>query len=76
MPHDRFYVDASLEDRVTLEGQEFYHLMRVMRKKVGDPIELVNGRHKLAEGTIYSLSKWEATITIIKPLPNSHSSPL
>lgn len=64
MPHDRFYTPASLENTVILEGQEFHHLTRVMRKQVGDTIELVNGQHMLAEGTIYSLSKWEATITI------------
>lgn len=64
MPHDRFYLDGPLEGRVSLEGEEAHHLVRVMRKKAGDPVELVNGRHTLAQGKVFSLSKWDVSIDI------------
>lgn len=64
MPHDRFYIDAPLEYKVTLDGEEFQHLSRVMRKKEGDTIELINGKHILALGTITHIGKKEGTISI------------
>lgn len=57
MPHDRFFIDASLEGTLTLEGEEFLHLSRVMRKKEGDTVELVNGKHTLALAKITQLEK-------------------
>ncbi|MCB1107361.1 MAG: 16S rRNA (uracil(1498)-N(3))-methyltransferase [Chlamydiia bacterium] len=64
MPHDRFFLDALLDKDVSLTGDELYHLSRVMRKKEGDRVELVNGKGMLAEGVISSLSKGEAKIHI------------
>ncbi|MCB1080600.1 MAG: 16S rRNA (uracil(1498)-N(3))-methyltransferase [Chlamydiia bacterium] len=66
MPHDRFYIDAPLKDRVSLQGEELHHLHRVMRKKAGDTLELVNGKKGLALGKIFSVSKWEAQIDILQ----------
>ncbi|NGX51482.1 MAG: Ribosomal RNA small subunit methyltransferase E [Chlamydiae bacterium] len=66
MPHDRFYIDTPLSGEVTLEGEEFRHLNRVMRKKGGDSIELVNGRGVLALGKILTTTRRDATIEIIK----------
>lgn len=65
MPHDRFYIDAPLEKECTLEGDEFQHLSRVMRKKEGDEVELVNGRHELALARIESLEKRSVHLTIL-----------
>ncbi|WP_194847533.1 RsmE family RNA methyltransferase [Candidatus Neptunochlamydia vexilliferae] len=64
MPHDRFYINAPLEKKVLLTGEEFSHLTRVMRKKEGDTIELVNGKNVLATSTIETITKKEAHITI------------
>ncbi len=66
MPHDRFYIDASLEGSLSLEGDEFYHLSRVMRKRASDAIELVNGRHQLALATIDAIHKSSAELSILK----------
>jgi len=66
VPHDRYYLDAPLTNQITLDGDEFHHLTRVMRKKAGDPIELVNGRGALAQGKILNIAKREATIAINK----------
>ncbi|MCB1110114.1 MAG: 16S rRNA (uracil(1498)-N(3))-methyltransferase [Chlamydiia bacterium] len=64
MPHDRFYVDALLEEEVTLNGEEFHHLSRVMRKAVGDVVELVNGKGTLATATLTHLSKDKGILSV------------
>lgn len=65
MPHDRFYIDAPLVNTLSLEGEEFHHLSRVMRKQEGEEIELVNGRHRLALARIESLQKSHAKLLIL-----------
>ena len=66
MPHDRFYIDTPLKNRVCLQGDELHHLFRVMRKKPGDVVELVNGRGDLAEGVVFNVSREKAEIDIVK----------
>lgn len=66
MPHDRFFIDGPLSAVATLEGEEFHHLTRVMRKKEGERLELINGKHLLATGTISHLDKKSALITLKK----------
>jgi 16S rRNA (uracil1498-N3)-methyltransferase len=59
MPHSRFFIDSALnvDDVVLLEGDEAHHLQRVMRKKVGDQVELVNGCNQLALCKILAFEK-------------------
>ncbi len=66
MPHERFFVDAPLlpNTSTVIDGQELHHLVSVMRLKVGDCVELVNGKDVLAEGTITALKKDRAQIHI------------
>ena len=64
MPNDRFYIDSKLEDSLFLEGEEFHHLSRVMRKSVGDAIELVNGRNSLAQAKITEITKKGASMEV------------
>ena len=67
MPHDRFYINAPLQEEVlSLEGDEFHHLSRVMRKRVGERVELINGRHLIALATIDALEKSSAQLTVLK----------
>ncbi len=66
MPHDRFYIDVPLKGEVFLDGEEFHHLSRVMRKKEGDVVELLNGKNTLALATLSSISKREASLTVIR----------
>ena len=72
MPHDRFYIDAPLVNTLSLEGEEFHHLSRVMRKQEGEEIELVNGRHRLALARIESLQKSHAKLLILNVEEKSH----
>lgn len=65
MPAERFFVDAPLQDRVIISGLEFHHLAHVMRLKVGEQVELVNGKGDLASGTVLSLSKKEAIVEVL-----------
>ncbi|MGE3954159.1 MAG: 16S rRNA (uracil(1498)-N(3))-methyltransferase [Parachlamydiales bacterium] len=53
MPHDRFYVQGPLRPhtRVELGGEEAHHL-RVMRKRQGDTVELINGQGALAKASV------------------------
>ncbi len=66
MPHNRYFVDQPFQSQVsvTLSGDEFHHLARVTRGKVGDFAELVNGRGQLAEATVSRLNKHEAELQI------------
>lgn len=66
MPHERFFIDQPLEadQRVFLKEQEFHHLTRVMRARVGTQIELVNGMNQLAEATLADIGKHEAALNV------------
>lgn len=65
MPSERFYVDTPLKtSEITIEGEEFHHLVRVMRAQVGDAVELINGRRELAQATLQTLGKKEAVLKI------------
>ncbi|NRA90938.1 MAG: 16S rRNA (uracil(1498)-N(3))-methyltransferase [Simkaniaceae bacterium] len=66
MPNDRFYIDTQLEGTLSLEGEEFNHLSRVMRKKVGDFIELVNGMDASAKAKVLEISKKEALLEVME----------
>ncbi len=76
MPAERYFIDGALDNtRIVLEGQEHHHLVHVMRAKLGDRIELINGKGTLAEGVVEELSKKTARVEIhsihheIPPLP-------
>ncbi len=73
MPAERFYVNADLSGIVTIEGPEHHHLAHVMRVRIGDEIEVVNGRGAIAEAKVTAISKQTASLTILSasqtPLP-------
>jgi 16S rRNA (uracil1498-N3)-methyltransferase len=75
MPTERFYADSPFSESVTLTGEEFHHLARVMRGKVGDSIELVNGKGVLAKGVIGTLLPDAAVINIVSSSPDSKKRP-
>lgn len=64
MPHERFFTDQPLEKHVSLEEAEFHHLCRVMRARVGDEIELVNGKNALANAKITAIGKRHVELEI------------
>jgi 16S rRNA (uracil1498-N3)-methyltransferase len=66
MPADRFYHPHPLQvgNTLSLEAQENTHLVRVMRKSLGDTIEIVNGQGALAIARLIDLHKGTATLQI------------
>jgi 16S rRNA (uracil1498-N3)-methyltransferase len=73
MPADRFFVATSLENNLLLEGEEFHHLAKVMRIRLGETIEIVNGQGEFAEAEVISLNKKNCELKILShkkvPLP-------
>ena len=75
MPIDRYYapVDLAVGQQLSIQDQEFHHLVHVTRNQCGDTIEIVNGRGALANATIQTIKKKEAILTIdsviVKPAP-------
>lgn len=66
MPAERYFIDESLakHEKQILRGAEFHHLSRVMRTKVGEHVELVNGRGELASASVEAIAKDQATLSI------------
>ena len=66
MPANRFFLKEPLSqgEEKELFGEEFFHVTQVMRKGKGNKIELVNGENILATGTVTTLLKKSAKITI------------
>ncbi len=65
MPENRFYFPTpfQLQQTLTLSGDEHKHL-RVMRKREGDTVEVVNGQHQLAICTITHTDRSLSTLTV------------
>ena len=72
MPSERFYINADLQEgkTVALTDLELHHLAHVMRIRINEEVELVNGRGSLATARLTSLSKKEA---LLEPLTVSHT---
>lgn len=73
MPHDRFYISHPLlkGDRLSLEGEEFNHVTRVMRARTGDRLECLNGQGRLATVEVGAIHKKEAELSVLE----SHFTP-
>jgi len=65
MPQNRFFNENPFKKglSITLEQDELKHL-RVMRKDIGDTIELINGQNQLATAEITSLNKSSAELIL------------
>src|SRR3989304_6008647 len=66
MPANRFFVEdpLKLNQELFLEGDEFHHLARVMRGRVGESLELINGKGSLVYGRIEALEKTRARLLV------------
>jgi 16S rRNA (uracil1498-N3)-methyltransferase len=73
MPADRFFIDSELKGTLSLEGAELHHLAHVMKVRVGEEVEVVNGRGGLAKAKVVSISKRDAELEVLSstqtPLP-------
>ncbi len=53
MAERRFFsANEAVDGRVTIDGDEFHHIVRVMRYRAGDELEVINGRGRLTVGRI------------------------
>lgn len=68
MPAERFFYPDLLHNRqtISLKGEEAFHLLKVMRKKQGEPVELINGKSQLALARLEKSSKDEALLFVEK----------
>ena len=66
MPGHRFFTPFQDTDKkiIVKDPDEFQHLAAVLRLKVGDPLEIVNGRGWLACGIIEEISRSSAVISV------------
>lgn len=64
MPAERYYIHDSFDSSLNLTENEFHHLVRVMRTREGEQVELVNGAGKLAHATVKKIGKDFATLDI------------
>jgi 16S rRNA (uracil1498-N3)-methyltransferase len=65
MPAERFYKDIDLHGLISIEGAEHHHLAHVMRVRIGDEIEVVNGRGGLARAKVIAISRHDASLEIL-----------
>ncbi len=65
MPADRFFLPQPLQSPLFLEGKELHHLAHVMRARIGETLEIVNGQGELATAELVSLDKKKAELKII-----------
>jgi 16S rRNA (uracil1498-N3)-methyltransferase len=67
MPAERYYIEDDFEegDQKALLGPEFHHLVHVMRTKVGEEVELVNGKGLLAQSIVEKITKDRALLKIL-----------
>ena len=76
MPAYRFFNDQPLKtsQKLLLEGLEHKHLKQVMRKEVGDEVEIADGKGTLAVAKVLLFKKSETLLEIQKVtfLPKKH----
>jgi len=66
MPHNRYYLNTPLSvgSTVSLDGEEGHHLVRVMRAREKDIVELINGQGQLALCTVEKIEKQKGILRI------------
>lgn len=66
MPAERFYYPEILEEnqKIHLKDQEHHHLVNVMRIRVGEAIEIINGKGQLAEAVLESIEKKNSSLFV------------
>ncbi len=70
----RFILPQKLENTLELPASEAAHLIKVMRSKIGDQIEITDGKGHLVIAEISQLDKRSAELKIIEEISNQPSS--
>jgi 16S rRNA (uracil1498-N3)-methyltransferase len=68
---NRFYVPAGLRvgETTDLTGDEFHHAVRVHRSRVGEEVELFDGRGSAFLGRIDAIGRDSATVAVLGSVP-------
>ena len=61
---DIFFTNLQTPSEATLDGDQFRHATRVLRKRVGDPVRLTDGRGMFHDGVISRIDRNSASIEI------------
>lgn len=66
MPAERYFIATLLptSEEIVVDGEEYHHVIRVMRAREGDVAEFVNGNGALAEAKLVSIGKHQAVFSI------------
>ena len=64
----RFYSNNIQKNFIFLENEEAQHCTKVLRGKIGDKVEVLNGNGKLFVGKIFNIQKHEVQIEIVQIL--------
>ena len=73
----RYYLDSAPgedADAIVLEGSEAQHLIKVMRARPGDVVELFDGSGMQWQATVTEVRRNEATLALEKPVSVSRES--
>lgn len=67
MPQNRYFLPTPLKDgdHLFLRDEEHHYLRQVMRQRVGETIDLINGKGALASGKIVSIEKNETEVALL-----------
>jgi 16S rRNA (uracil1498-N3)-methyltransferase len=66
MPAERFYLPVELHcpQQLIVEGKEHHHIVNVMRSRIGDLLEVVNGNGSFAEARLCSVDKRSCVLEV------------
>lgn len=78
MPAERYFIKSPLVQNsiISMDEEEAHHLIKVMRGRVGDKIELVNGKGDFAIGEVESINKREAQILVLEHRHHIQKNPI
>jgi 16S rRNA (uracil1498-N3)-methyltransferase len=71
-----FYTEIIDHDKAYLEGQEMIHCTKVLRKKVGDVVHLLDGKGKMYECEIAKIEKKGVVLDLLKILQEESGAQL
>jgi 16S rRNA (uracil1498-N3)-methyltransferase len=66
MPAERYFHSGFLEEnqRIHLKDQEHHHLVNVMRTRLGEEIEVINGNGQLAKAVLETIEKKSSSLLV------------
>ncbi len=60
---DSFFIE---NNENIIKGDEFHHLSKVLRKKTGDKVRLLNGKGEISWGEIYKIERERAYVKVLE----------